>query len=187
MFKEGEIVSRLFIEKKGKMEEIIIRFPRKSDALGIWRFYNKAIKETEFLARITPLTKKEEEKWVLDVITRMKKKNEMLLLVEHNGKIIGSCGITRGNRETMKHIGDYGIAILQNYAGFGLGTKITRAIENLARKEMKLEIIQLHVYHKNKIAQGLYKKLGFKVAGTIPRGVKRKGKYMDNIIMYKVL
>ncbi len=186
--KEGQIISRLFIEKNGKMEQIIIRAPKESDLMGVWKFYNKAIKETEFLSRITPVKLKDERKWLERAINDMKKKNSAYLLAECDGKIIASANANRELSEVNRHIGDFGICILQEYTGCGIGTKITAHILELARKDMKIEIAKLSVYHKNKIAQGLYKKMGFKYAGKIPKGVKRgKGRYMDNITMYKVL
>lgn len=39
----------------------------------------------------------------------------------------------------------------------------------------------------NLIAKHLYRKLGFKEAGKIPKGMKFKRKYYDEIIMYKEL
>jgi ribosomal protein S18 acetylase RimI-like enzyme len=96
-FREGKIAKRLWIERNGKMIEILLRFPRKEDAAEIWRFYEKA------------------------------------------------------------------------------------------KKELKLELLTLSVYSHNKIAQKLYKILGFRKTGILPRGAKRKGKYFDDITMYKVL
>lgn len=52
---------------------------------------------------------------------------------------------------------------------------------------MKIEMVRLNVFSRNKLAQKLYRKIGFKYAGKIPKGTKRKGKYQDDIIMYKVL
>jgi ribosomal protein S18 acetylase RimI-like enzyme len=185
--KEGQIINRLFIDQRGKMIEIVIRAPKKGDAYGVWRFYNRVIGETKFLSRITPVKLKDEKKWVEQNIFRMKKKNTVLLLAEHAGKIVGSCSMDRRSSETDKHVGHYGICVLQAYTGCGLGTKLTEHVLALARKEMKLEMAQLSVYSKNRIAISLYKKMGFRKAGKIPRGIKHGREYMDNVIMYKVL
>jgi ribosomal protein S18 acetylase RimI-like enzyme len=52
---------------------------------------------------------------------------------------------------------------------------------------MNIEMIIMEVYSKNKIAQNLYKKMGFLKVGTIPNAIKQRSGYMDDIIMYKVL
>lgn len=185
--KEGQLVNKLFLNKNGKMIEIIIRFPRKNDFYKIWKFYNKAVKETPFLTRITPVSRNEEKKWFDSMMKEMKRKDTVYLVAEHKGKIIGSAAIERKKQQSHRHVGIYGIAVLQKYTGFGLGKRLTKCIIELSKKEMKLEIITLSVYHKNKIAFNLYKKLGFKYSGKIPNGAKRNGKYMDELIMYKAI
>ncbi len=187
-FKEGKIISRLFIEKNGKQMEIVIRAPKRSDVKAAWRFYNKVIRETEFLSRITPVSMKDEKKWLSDTIIKLKKKNAVFLFAEHNGKIVGSCDVhLQPFSESDRHVGTYGIAILQEYTDIGLGSKMSRCLFSIAEKELKTEIIQLSVYSNNKIAQRVYKKLGFRYAGKIPKGIKHRSGYQDNIIMYKAL
>lgn len=184
--KEGKIIEIFCVEKKGKKIPIILRYPRKSDLNNIWKFYNKVIKETPFLSRMTSVGMKEEKKWFAKIFDDIKKKKYIYLIAEHDGKIIGSTTVGKKFSEVEQHIGDYGISILQDYTGIGIGTKLTENILRLA-KEMKIEILEMSVYGENKVAQGLHKKMGFTVVGKIPHGIKRKGKYMDNIIMYKVL
>lgn len=169
------------------MIEVIVRAPRKNDVDKIMKFYNKVIKETEFLSRITPVKRKDEAEWVKNMIKENKNKMSVCLLAEHNGKIIGSSTAFTPKAETNKHICNFGICILQEYTGIGLGKKFSQMILELAKKNLKSEIAFLWVYDKNKVAQNLYKKIGFVYSGKIPRGIKRKGKYMDDILMYKVL
>lgn len=166
--------------------EIIIRFPEKNDAKEAWKFYNKVIKETESLSRITPVSLKDEKKWVDEVILKMKKKKSVNLFAEHDGKIIGSASIERKTDQRKSHVGRFGICILQEFTGIGLGRRMMTEIEKESRK-MKLEVLELDVFGKNKIAQKLYNKMGFTSIGEIPRSVKIKDGYDSDIIMYKVL
>src|SRR3989338_8751113 len=99
--------------------EIIIRFPEKNDAKEAWKFYNKVIKETESLSRITPVSLKDEKKWVDEVILKMKKKKSVNLFAEHDGKIIGSASIERKTDQRKSHVGRFGICILQEFTGIG--------------------------------------------------------------------
>ncbi len=48
-------------------------------------------------------------------------------------------------------------------------------------------MIILNVYGKNLKAQNLYKKIGFKECGRLKKGLLYKGKYIDDIKMYKEL
>ena len=64
---------------------------------------------------------------------------------------------------------------------------IGRIMLNKIIKESKksgLKSIQLEVFSKNKRASHLYKSVGFKRAGVIPKKYKYKGKYEDGEIMY---
>ncbi len=143
-FKEGKVIEILYVEKNGKKTPVIIRYPKKSDVKEVWRFYNKVIKETENLSRISPVSLKDERKWIYDVI-----------------------------------------AILQEFTGLGLGTKMMTNLEKHIISGLK--ILMLDVYEKNKIAQNLYKKMGFKSIGAVPYSVKTKKCFESGIIMYKVL
>ena len=185
-FEEGKVIGRIFVPKGKDMMEIVIRFPKKTEAFAIWKFFNKVIRETEFLFRVTPVSLEEERKWLAGMIRGSKHNNRVYLVAECGKAIIGSVSITR-EAEASRHVGDYGICILQEYTGLGIGTKLTKCAIKLAKSDMKLEIIKLNVYSKNKIALNLYKKMGFIRAGKIPKGVKKKSGYMDNIIMYKVI
>lgn len=181
--KEGQHLDT-FTTKNGA--EIAIRVLGKADLAGVWGFYNRVITETPFLSRITRVSRKEEEKWFRETMKGMKKGNEIYIVAEHEGKIVGSVSITREEQQTHKHIGVYGICILQKYTGLGIGRKLSEHALKIA-KSLGMEIVRLSVYDANKTAQGLYGKLGFRLAGIIPGGVKRKDIYMDDLIMYKVL
>ncbi|MBI3190621.1 N-acetyltransferase [archaeon] len=185
--KEDQKVARLFLLKKNKMTEIVIRTPKKGDLEDAWKFYNKVIKETSFLSRLMPVKLVDEKKWLNDTIISNKKKKSINLFAVHDGKIVGSCDVHTNKNERMKHVGTFGICILQDYTRCGLGTKLTQTILGLAKKELKIKIAELSVYSNNLIAQRLYRKIGFVHAGKIPKGIRQGKKFVDNIIMYKVL
>ena len=94
-FNEGKIIEIFYAEKRGKKVPIIFRYPKKSDVKSVWKFYNKAIKETEGLSRFRFVSLKEEKKWVDDVLKNMKKGNKSQIMAESSGRIIGSVSIDR--------------------------------------------------------------------------------------------
>jgi putative acetyltransferase len=185
--KEDQMMARLFLMKKGKMTEIVIRTPKKGDMQEAWKFYNRVIKETNFLSAYRPVSKKNEEKWLKTTLDDMEKKKSIHLFAESDGKIVGSCSISKKLTDRSEHVGTFGICLLQEYTGCGLGTKITQLVLDAAKKYLKIKIAELSVYSNNIIAQKLYKKIGFVYAGKIPRSIKQGRKFVDNIIMYKVL
>lgn len=46
-----------------------------------------------------------------------------------------------------------------------------------------MKVLILDVFDTNKVAKELYKKIGFKEAGKIPKGIRKKGKYIDLVKM----
>jgi ribosomal protein S18 acetylase RimI-like enzyme len=82
----------------------------------------------------------------------------------------------------MSHVGGFGIAIKQGYRGIGLGTRMMQTLIEESRKA-GLKIVVLEVFDTNEIAKRLYRKMGFKEAGRIPKGVYKNGKYVDSIRM----
>jgi ribosomal protein S18 acetylase RimI-like enzyme len=48
----------------------------------------------------------------------------------------------------------------------------------------KFEVIVLSVFSNNYHAKTLYEKLGFKMYGQLPRGIKRGDQYIDEELMY---
>ncbi len=186
MTKEGQVIDRVFVEKKGKKAEVIIRLPKKNDVKAVWKFYNKVIKETENLSRVSVVSLSEEKKWIDSILDKMGKKNMIQVLAESNGEIIGSASIERKPEERRKHGGEFGIAIIQNYTGLGLGKALMKILEENTR-QIGIEIITLHVHGKNKIARNLYRKMGFKDFGKVPNAIKIKRGFDDDIFMYKVL
>ena len=116
----------------------------------------------------------------------MKAKNCIHIIALHGSKVVGSSTVEK-DKQAASHVGIFGIAISKDYRSVGLGKFMMQLTIKEARKNLKSEIIRLHVFEPNKPAQNLYKRLGFKTVGRIPKGIKHHGKYMNDVIMYKKL
>ncbi len=171
-------------------KKIVIRHPKISDTRKVWKFYNQAIRESlaggGFISRITPVSLKEEKKWVEGVIKKVRNKKCIQLLVECDNKIIGSLSVEKGD-QAENHVGNFGIVLLEEFTGKGIGTRFMSKIIQLSKSGLDIEIVKLSVFGNNKRAQKLYKKLGFKEVGRIKNGIKVRGKYQDCITMVKYL
>jgi len=174
---------------KGK--KVVFRYPKRYDLEGIWKFYNKAIRESieawGNLSRHTKVTLKEEGKWLRTAIERTRNKESIYLLVEAEGEIVGSSSIDIGLEESGKHVGFFGITLLESFTGIGIGTRLTKYIIEKAKENLKTEIVRLNVFSNNIRAYKMYRSLGFQEVGRIKKGMKIKGKYADDIIMVKYL
>jgi ribosomal protein S18 acetylase RimI-like enzyme len=180
---------KIKMENKIKLKEIKIR-PLSSNDLRLVKefldYHNSLVKEEAMILTKKNKTLKEEKEWLKEKIKKVKDKRLVFLMAEDNGKIVGIVSIS-SEKGRQDHIGGLGISVRKEYIGIGLGKKLMKEILKLAKKELKPrpKIIRLSVFSTNKIAQNLYKKLGFKSVAKIPKQVQYKGKLVDEIIMIK--
>ena len=184
-FKAGEIIEKFQIEKNGKKIDVILRFPKMSDAKDVFILINKLVDENALLATVKKKTLKEEKQWLKNQIKEIEKKRSIFIAIETNKKYLGSVEIA-SKKDGMSHIGLLGIALDKSIRGLGIGERIMKLAMKLAKKYLKLEIIRLGVFKGNH-AEKLYRKLGFKDCGYFPKERKRGNVYHDEIIMYKNL
>ncbi len=92
--------------------------------------------------------------------------DDVMFVAKDNGKIIGDASLSRLPRR-MKHRGELGVAVVQEYWNRSIGSQLMREVINFA-KENHFEIIELQVRSDNTPAIHLYEKFGFKKIGTHP-------------------
>lgn len=177
---------KIFGDKKITIRKLSKKdLKRAKEFLG---FINSLIREEAKILVKKELTLKEEKEKLKRFLESIGKKTMIFLVAEHDGKIIGTTSIDLG-RGRKDHIGGFGITIIQDYRGIGLGKHLISEVIRLARKELnpKPKIIQLEVYTNNKPAINLYKKTGFKIVAKIPKQIQYKSKLIDELIMLKYL
>ncbi|MBE0518965.1 MAG: GNAT family N-acetyltransferase [Thermoplasmata archaeon] len=148
------------------------------------RFINQIIREPMSGIPLTsPMTLKGEEAWLEATLGQIRKRSMVLLVLEIDGRIVGSCSVQR-RMWKEKHRAQIGIVINKCARGRGIGEIMMRTTITLARKRMSgLELIDLVTYSYNSRALALYKKSGFKRVGCLPHAVKENCRYYDDIFM----
>ena len=147
---------------------------------------NSLVKEGADIAKVKPVTLKEEKVWLKKSLELIRKKNKVLLVAELDGIIVGSCEITRDTYDVSQHVGTLGIGLVKNARGIGIGTILIK--ESLsAAKKIGIKLVKLYVFDSNNKGKNLYEEIGFAEIGRIPKGVYHNKKYKDDIIMVKRL
>lgn len=163
----------------------LIRYPTINDLKEMWRYINELSKEQTYISfqgEEIPLD--EERKFLNEAIKSIEDKKGMLLLAESNGKIVGISDIRMGTR-TAKHIGVFGISLAKDFRSQGVGRKLMELVmEESIENIHGLRILELECFANNPIAPQLYKSLGFKEYGRLPKGVLHRQQYVDDIRMY---
>lgn len=180
--KSGKIV-RSFFAKDGR--KVVLRTPRWEDLDDFLEIINSLVDEGADILRTERVSKEEEIDFLSKVLSRLEKDEMFYLVAEVDGKVVAVSEISkRGGYE--KHVGVIGIAIRNGFRDLGIGTEIMKALVEQAQK-MGLKVLTLSAFATNKSAIHVYEKVGFVQTGTIPKKHFKEGKYIDEIILTKVL
>lgn len=183
IFKLGKVLEEFEVEKKGKKLHVVFRYLKMSDMDGLLHYINSLVREGALIGRATLVKRKDEMKWIRDVLKEIKEGNAVHVVAEADGKLIASASVKKDKYDVTKHIADVAIGTKKDYRSLGIGTKLLNTLLKLAKKELKCEIAMLWVFSNNKAAKHVYEKCGFREVGRIKDGCKRKGKYYDDILM----
>jgi RimJ/RimL family protein N-acetyltransferase len=113
---------------------------------------------------------------------RNTKAGMIYLVARLGGKVIGGASI-HPQTDKRAHVARFGIFIRDGYRNLGLGTAMTKAFIEIAKKR-GFEILQLSVFANNTRALDVYEKCGYKEIGKLSRDIKfLNGEYTDRILM----
>jgi len=164
--------------KDGRMA--VLRAPDFHDLDALLAFISELVDERVEIIRTTKPSRDEEAEWLGRRLAAIEKGNSVALAAEINGRLVANCEVERRTPQfpEMRHVGVLGIAILKNARGVGLGTALMESLFELAR-QLQLRVVILDTFATNKIAHGLYRKVGFVEVGKIPKAIHRDGSYID--------
>ncbi len=100
------------------------------------------------------------------------------------GRVIGTAGVSPvGGHDKIMHRAEFGISILREYWGRGIGRALTESCIECARAAGYSQL-ELSVVSDNTRAVRLYEHVGFTEYGRNPQGMRtRDGRYQEFILM----
>ena len=172
-----------------KLVLLLVRTVKPSDFDDIvevyFSFFPEAAADPSFglsLYRELP-SMEEEKKWFEGALKAVEERNLLMLVAEVDSHVVGWCEVRRKTPGSpTDHRGTVGVCVKKGYRGEGVGTALLKAAIEESRG--KFEALELAVLKNNKKAIDLYRRLGFKSYGTLPKAVKRAGKYFQDELMY---
>ena len=160
--------------------EIILRLLATGDKQALLNMVN-ALSPEALLWGNPPYDEGKIDRWMTGVDRRLS------LVAVHDGRIVGIAGIHAPSLPRMRGIGNMMIYLHQDFHGVGLGTAMTEKLLALAKDE-GLHRIGLEVVEDNKAAVRLYRRLGFKIEGTLRDAYYgADGKYHRMLVMGKIV
>ena len=99
--------------------------------------------------------------------------------------IVGVVNLSFTKAIKKRHVAEIGsVFVKPEYRGQGVARSLFQELERIA-KSKGVEILKLTVLTNNISAKTLYEKIGFIKTGDIPKSLKNKGIYYDEILMQK--
>ena len=168
--------------KNGK--EALIRNGDQSDSSAVFDVFNRSHEETDYLLSYPDENSFDPEQEAQFLKEKAISSNEAELVAVVDGKLAGTAGIeVVGKKYKVKHRAGFGISVLKEYWGLGLGKALTKACIQCAR-DAGYDQLELDVVAENEKALSLYRSLGFVEYGRNPRGFKsRTSGYQELVYM----
>ena len=143
----------------------VIRNGTEKDGLAVYENFNLTHGQTDYL-----LSYPEENSMDPEQEAKTESGNEIELVAEIEGQIVGTAGIERiGAKEKVRHRAAFGISVDQAYWGLGVGRALTEACIACAKRAGYAQL-ELDAVAENKRALALYESVGFVEYGRNPRG-----------------
>ena len=112
--------------------------------------------------------------------------DEIEILAEIDGKVVGMAGVSRGGRmDKVKHRAELGISIDRDFWGLGIGRALTKACIECAEKAGYAQL-ELDVAAQNERAVALYESEGFVEYGRNPKGFRSRLSGWQELVLMRM-
>jgi RimJ/RimL family protein N-acetyltransferase len=160
-----------------------IRRAEPDDAAAILAYLGRAGAETinlTFGAEGPGVSEQEEREYFSRVAAS---DNSLAIVAVAGDEIVGALTFDGGRRPRLRHVGEFGISLLQAYAGQGLGKALLEYMIAWAERGGVVRKINLKVRVDNVPAIRLYERMGWVHEGRTTRDTLIDGKFGDCLLM----
>jgi RimJ/RimL family protein N-acetyltransferase len=173
-------MKEMYINSK---KSIVIRKAVKSDSKVLIEYLNTIGGESDFLTFGTGEFGRSIEQEEEFIESALKRENALFIIAEVDGKIVGNLNFSGGVRQRIAHVGEFGVSVLKEYWGNGIGEELIKYLINWSNTVGIIRKINLRVRTDNTRAISLYKKLGFLEEGILKRDFFINGEFYDSLLM----
>ncbi len=163
--------------------DLLIRRAKVSDAANMLKYIKQMLTESNYMTsspQDAVKTLQEQQKYIKETANSQ---GNLFLVSEIEGQLVGMINFKRGGKERTKHSGEFGISVLKDYWGEGIGNLLLDCLLNYAQHQKGIKKINLRVRSDNNRAIGLYIKKGFKKEGLLTKELKVNNRYYDLLWM----
>ena len=174
--------SKQIVLKDGRTATL--RHGVEADGSAVFENFNLTHGETDYLLSYpdeNSFTAEQEGKFLK---RKAESDNEVEIIALVDGRVAGTAGVDAiGGKYKLRHRAEFGISVLKEYWGLGIGRALLDACIKCA-KEAGYAQLELTVVAENTRAIALYQKAGFVEYGRNPRGFNsRIGGFQEVVYM----
>ncbi len=164
------------------MSEIQVRPARPADAGAIADIYNQGIEDRVATLETDLRTPDERRQWLAARSPR-----HPVIVAEAGVQVVGWGSLNVFNpRRAYDYVADFSVYVERGWRGKGVGNRLLTRLIELGR-ELGYHKLVLSAFPWNTGGMTLYEKLGFRTVGIYKEQGKLDGKWVDTIIMEKLL
>jgi phosphinothricin acetyltransferase len=161
---------------------LAVRDAIAADAVTIAAIYNQGIADRAATLETEERTPEERAAWLAARTAR-----HPVLVAVASGQVIGWGSLNAFSpRRAYDHVADFSLYIERSWRGQGVGGALLAALIERAR-QLGYHKMVLSAFPWNRAGMALYQKHGFRTVGTYTEQGMLDGKWVDTIIMEKIL
>jgi phosphinothricin acetyltransferase len=165
------------------MSEYRVRLATPDDAKAICRIYNQGIEDRVATLDTEARTPEERRRW----LGTRRPRHPVIAAETASGEVVGWGSLNVFNpREAYRHVADFSVYVERAHRGKGAGTVLLTRLIELGREHGFHKLV-LSAFPWNTGGMALYQKLGFRTVGIYKEQGRLDGKWVDTIIMEKLL
>ena len=170
--------------KNGK--EAWLRNGDAADGEAVYELFNRTHAETDYLLSYPDENSFDPQQEAQFLKKKTESPNEIEILAVVDGKIVGSAGIGAvGSKDKVRHRAEFGISVLREHWGLGLGKALTLACIECAKAAGYAQL-ELEAVAENRTALALYESVGFAEYGRNPRGFRSRLTGWQEIVLMRL-
>ena len=164
------------------MSSVAIRAARENDAEAICGIYNQGIEDRIATLETELRTPEERRQWMAARGPR-----HPVIVAEAAGTVIGWGSLNQYNpRAAYQYVADFSVYVERDWRGKGVGQRLLDRLIKLAR-EIGYHKMMLSAFPFNEGGVALYERLGFTKVGICHEMGLLDGKWVDTLIMERLL
>ena len=164
------------------MRPYTLRPAVESDTTAICEIYNQGIEDRLATLESELRTPQERRQWLAARGPR-----HPVVVADDDGRVIAWGSLNAFNpREAYRHVADFSIYVERAYRGKGVGRQLLAHLIDLARA-LGYHKMVLSAFPFNGAGMALYERMGFRTVGIYREQGLLDGRWVDTIVMEKLL